>query len=238
MVRSEIDNDKGTAPPKPVRKVWTTGSISATDKDFLEWLGRQPSTFRTRRTVYGMNLYVNQLDVECQMVYERQLKEYKERLHSLEPVDAIPANEPGATNVPEGIGNAPEQILPQPLEQILPQPLEQILLQPMEQILPQSPEHLPPLSQEHPQSPPTEQLLPLHPGTPLLNSPTLLPPRSPTTTDVPAAPVAQSPDQARQEQRVGANLNANRLTMEQALELFELMQARRSFGRRRKGPHG
>ena len=103
MVRSETDNDKGTAPPKPVRKIWTTGSISATDKDFLEWLGRQPSTFRARGTVYGMNLYVNHLNVECQMVYERQLKEYKERLHSSEPVDAVPANEPCETNVPEGI---------------------------------------------------------------------------------------------------------------------------------------
>jgi hypothetical protein len=40
MVRSETDNDKGTAPPKPVRKIWTTGSISASDKDYVEWLGR------------------------------------------------------------------------------------------------------------------------------------------------------------------------------------------------------
>ena len=116
MVRSETDNDKGTAPPKPVRKIWTTGSISASDKDYVEWLGRQPSTFRARGTVYGMNLYVNQLNVECQMVYERQLKEYKERLHSSEPVDAVPANEPCETNVPEGIGNVPEYLLPQPSE--------------------------------------------------------------------------------------------------------------------------
>ena len=83
-----------------------------------------------------MNLYVNQLNVECQMVYERQLKEYKERLHSSEPVGAVPANEPGETNVPEGIDNIPERLLPQPLEQILSQPLEQILPQSMEQSSP------------------------------------------------------------------------------------------------------
>jgi hypothetical protein len=41
-------------------------------------------------------------------------------------------------------------------------------------------------------------------------------------------PTAQTPDQGQGERRTGANLNANRLTMEQALELFELMQARRT----------
>ncbi len=90
----------------------------------------------------------------------------------------------------------------------------------MEQTLPQSPEHLPPRPQEHPQS--------LSQENPLQNSPTLLPSRASTTTAVPAAPVTQSPDQEQGEQRARANLNANRLTMEQALELFELMQARRS----------
>ena len=227
MVRSETGNDKGTAPAKPVRKIWTTGSISASDKDYVEWLGRQPSTFRARGTVYGMNLYVNQLNVESQMVYERQLKEYKERLHSSEPVDAGLSNEPGRANVPEGIGNVPEHRPPLSLEQILAQSQEQIPLQPSEQTLPQSPEHLPP-STEQSLPPSTEQSLPLPPGTPLQNSPTLRPPRFETTTAVPTTPVTQSSDQARVEQRAGANLNANRLTMEQALELFELMQARRS----------
>jgi hypothetical protein len=69
-------------------------------------------------------MYVNQLNVECQMVYERQMKEYKERLHSSEPVYAVPAKGPCETNVPEGIGNVLEQNLPQSLEQNLPQPLE------------------------------------------------------------------------------------------------------------------
>ncbi len=96
--RVRFERDKGTAPPKPVRKMWTTGSIPATDKDFLEWLGRQSSALRARGTVYVMNLYVNQLNVECQTVYELQLKEHKERLHSSEPVDAVPANEPCETN--------------------------------------------------------------------------------------------------------------------------------------------
>ncbi len=152
MVRSETDEDKGTAPPKPVRKMWTTGSIPATDKDFLEWLGRQPSALRARGTVYVMNLDVNQLNVECQMVYERQLKEHKERLHSSEPVDAVQASEPGETNVPEGIDNVPEHLFPQPSEQILSRPLEQILSRPLEQILSQPLEQILPQSVRNPMS--------------------------------------------------------------------------------------
>jgi hypothetical protein len=76
MVRSESDNDKGTAPPKPFRKIWAMGSIPATDKDFLEWQGRQTSTVRAHGAVYTMNLYVQQLNIEGKMVYERQLKEH------------------------------------------------------------------------------------------------------------------------------------------------------------------
>ncbi len=41
MVQSETDNEKGTAPPKPVRRVWTVGSIPNTDEKFLEWCGYQ-----------------------------------------------------------------------------------------------------------------------------------------------------------------------------------------------------
>jgi hypothetical protein len=41
MERSETDIDKGTVPPKPVRKTLAMGSFPVTDKGFLEWHERQ-----------------------------------------------------------------------------------------------------------------------------------------------------------------------------------------------------
>ncbi len=75
MVRSETDNDKGTAPPKPVRRVYKMGSIPNTDENFVEWCGYQT---QKRGALEMMKLYVNQLNVESHMLYERQEKEQKE----------------------------------------------------------------------------------------------------------------------------------------------------------------
>jgi hypothetical protein len=229
MVRSETDNDKGTAPPKPVRKVWTTGSILTTDKDFLEWLGRQPSTVRAPGTVYLMNLYVNQLNIECQMVYERQLKEHKERLHSTRPVDAVPAIEPGGSNVPEGMDSTTQNIVLDTPQNIS-SPNSQNISSPNSQnISSPNPQNISfPGSRNISNLFPQNSLSPSTPGLLSQNSPTLPPPGASSLPAVPAVPVIRSSDQEQVEQSAGAILNANRPTMEQALELFELMQARRS----------
>ncbi len=106
MVRSAIDDNKGTAPPKPVRKIWTMGSIPATDKDFLVWCENQAQSRGTRSRNYGtldaMKLYVQHLNIESKMLYERQLKERKDQPHLTEPVvDAVPTPEPSGTKAPD-----------------------------------------------------------------------------------------------------------------------------------------
>ncbi len=71
MVRSEADNDKGTERPKLTPKVWTLGSIPATDKGFLEWCEYQS---KKRSTLSLMKLYVQQLNLAAKMLHERQQK--------------------------------------------------------------------------------------------------------------------------------------------------------------------
>ncbi len=201
MVRSEPDNDKGTAPPKPVRKVWTTGSISATDRDFLGWLGRQPSTVRAHGTVYVMNLYVNQLNIECQMVYERQLKEHKERLHLTGPVDAVPTIEPGETNAPEGIDSTAQNIfLDTPQNISSPNSRNRSSPIPQNRSSPNSQNISSPGSRNISNLFPQNNLSPSTPGLPFQNCPTLLPPRASSPPAVPAVPVTRSSDHEQGEQ--------------------------------------
>jgi hypothetical protein len=105
MVRSDTDNDKGTAPPKPILKVWTMGSIPATDKDFLGWCEDQTKVLGTRSRNYGtldaMKLYMQHLNLESRELYERQLKERKDQLLLTNPVDAVPTPEPSGTKAPD-----------------------------------------------------------------------------------------------------------------------------------------
>ena len=82
MVRSETDRNKGTAPPKPIRKIWTIGSISADDKGFLEWRKDQSLMSHGCTVLEGMVHYVNQLNFESEERYEREMKEYKALLLS------------------------------------------------------------------------------------------------------------------------------------------------------------
>ncbi len=74
MVRSETDNDKGAPLLKPIRKVWTMGTVPATDKGYIDWLGQQPKSVSKHGTAYCMNLYVQNLNFEGKILYERQLK--------------------------------------------------------------------------------------------------------------------------------------------------------------------
>ena len=91
MVRSHMDDDKGSDSPKLTRKVWTVGSIPATDKDFLEWCEHQT---KKRTTLSMMKLYTQQLNLVAIMLHEQQQKEQKEQLHLAETAEAIPSPEP------------------------------------------------------------------------------------------------------------------------------------------------
>jgi hypothetical protein len=205
MVRSATDDDKGTAPPKPVRKIWTMGSFPATDKDFLEWCENQAQFRGTRSRSYGtldaMKLYVQHRNIESKMLYERQLKERKDQIHLAEPVDAVLTSKPGVTKAPDDTDDTTMNILN---PQIISFPNSQNILSPDSQNISQSPEHSAPLILE-----PPSQI------SPTLPPPTLLPPTVPRA-------------EQQREQRTGVDPNSNRLTMEEALELFALMQARRT----------
>ena len=189
MVRSETD-DKGTAPlpSKPIHRVVTVGSIPNSDVKFLEWCGYQT---KKQSTLEMMKLYVNQLNVESQVLYERQVKEQKEQITSAtiaDDNDSVSLNEPLETAAPSEANEAP---MNNPNSQNIPIP---------------SPQNIPPLP------------VPDHPS----QNSSHLPPLSlsPST--------ASRSEQVLEEQRAEQNLNANNLTMSQALELFELLQSRRA----------
>jgi hypothetical protein len=117
MVRSHTDDDKISDPPKLTRKVWTVGSIPATDKGFLEWCGLQT---KKGTTVAMMNLYVQQLNIESIMLHERQQKKQKEQLHLAGIAEAIPASDPAETFSAAGTVGTPLNI---PNPQIIPSPI-------------------------------------------------------------------------------------------------------------------
>ena len=119
MVRSHTDDDKGTDPPKLTRKVWTVGSIPATDKGFLEWCGLQ---IKKGTTVAMMNLYVQQVNIESIMLHERQQKEQKEQLHLADTAEAIPASDPAETFTAAGTVATPLNI-PNPQISSFPPPI-------------------------------------------------------------------------------------------------------------------
>ncbi len=122
MVRSETDNDEGTAPPKPVRRMYTVRSIPNTDENFLEWCGYQT---QKRGALKMMKLYVNQLNVAAHMLYERQHMLYerqkKERkeliIEAANATDEAPATELLETSM----NNPNPQIIPSPNAQNTPE---------------------------------------------------------------------------------------------------------------------
>jgi hypothetical protein len=193
MVRSKTDNEKGTEPPKLTHKVWTVGSIPATDKDFLEWCKLQ---IKKRSTVTMMNLYVQQLNIENEVLHERQKKAQKEQVHSAETAEVIPAYDPAETFTASGTDGTPLNILD---PQIIPSPTSLNISNP---------------SPQNNISPPNLEL------------PSQISPNLPPSDLLPLA--AARTDQEQEQQRSEQNLNANNLTMSQALELFELLQSRRA----------
>jgi hypothetical protein len=127
MVRSHTDDDKGTEPSKLTPKVWTVGSIPATDKDFLEWCKLQTNK---RSTVAMMKLYVQQLNIGSEVLHERQKKAQKEQVRSAETAEVIPASDPAETSTASGTDGTPLNILnpqltPSPTSLNIPNPSPQ-----------------------------------------------------------------------------------------------------------------
>jgi hypothetical protein len=177
MVRSHTDDDKGTDPPKLTHKVWTVGSIPATDKGFLEWCRLQT---KKGATVAMMNLYVHQLNIESIMLHERQQKEQKEQLHLADTAEAISASDSAETFTAAGTDGNPLNI---PNPQNIPSP--------------------------------NPQNISSHDN---LNIPDLQPQEHSTHPVEPTTSLPPTPSRTGPEQRENQNLNANNLTMNQALD--------------------
>ena len=145
-----------------------------------------------------MKLYVQQLNIESIMLHERQKKEQKEQLHLADTAEAILSSEPAET-LTASIADDISLNIPTPNPQNIPSPTSLNISNPRPQSN-TSPPNLELPSQISPNLPPSD----------------LLPPAAART------------DQEQGQQRSEQNLNANNLTMSQALELFELLQSRRA----------
>jgi hypothetical protein len=148
----------------------------------------------------GMVLYVNQLNYESNERYEREMKEYKALLLSAETNDSD--GDPDQTTEPAKV-----KALDGTKGTTMNIPIPQNISPPNTQNIPES------QSQEQ-STPPILEL-------PSQNSPSLPPPSL-------LPPTAARAEQMPEEQRTIYNLNANNLTLNEALELFELLQSRRA----------
>jgi hypothetical protein len=149
-------------------------------------------------------LYVQHLNLESKSkeLYERQLKERRDYLHVTKPEDAVATPEPNETKAPDGTDGI---TLNNHTPQNISTPTPQITPTPQNITTPSSQKISPP---------------------PILDPPSQISSTLPLLASLP--PTVPRTDQEQGEQRTGADLNVNRLTMDQALELFELLQARRA----------
>ena len=106
------------------------GTVSATDKGFIDWLAQQPKSVSKNGTNYCMNLYVQNLNFEDKIIYDRQLKEYNDKLLAMEGSEPTPSaehievitaeiNEDHNMNIPNSlnISSPSAQNTPQPQSQ-------------------------------------------------------------------------------------------------------------------------
>jgi hypothetical protein len=238
MVKSATDDETGTAPGvRPTRKPLPTkvivmGSIPIADNDFLAWQSVHCPRLGTRD---AMLMYVRYLNGEDKIRFEQEMEQWKTYMrsrlppHQREHLEGLMANkdllsasvtELKAVNeiLRHQIILATEDIaehkaLNETLSQTIiltPQNTPQNILS--LQVVPNSQNIPPPLEQSSPQIRPAP--LPLE-QSPSLN---ITQPVSEQMTGPPGTHRSPSPE----------TLNANNLTMQQALDLFELLQARKS----------
>jgi hypothetical protein len=193
MIRSATDDDKGTAPPKPICKLWVMRNIPATDQDFLEWHEDHPFLSHGLGVREAMMTYVQHLNLMSKELYERQMKEHKTYLHSAESENA------------EETPEQPKET--EPAEMKAPDDTTQIIIS--SQTIPNSQNILSPQIIPNPQN---------------ISSPPGLEQSHPSSqSSLTLPPVEPRADQEQAEQRMGTDINANRLTMIEALELFEIL---------------
>ena len=70
------------------------GTVPSTDKGFIDWVAQQPKDVSKHGTAYCMNLYVQNLNFEERILYDRQLKEYNDKLLSMEGAEPTQSAEP------------------------------------------------------------------------------------------------------------------------------------------------
>jgi hypothetical protein len=210
-----VDNTRTVHPLKPVRsKIIAVGSIPSSDSDFLAWQGVHCPRLGTRD---AMLLYVKDLNGQNKIRFEQEMEQWKTYMRSKLPPhqrkhledlmanrDALQASVTELKAVSETLGQA---IV------LTPQNTTQNILS--LQVVP-NPQNIPPPEQSSPQN---------HSAPPSLEQPLSLnipPPSGEQMTDPPVA---------EQQYVLGSSpeiIDANKLTMQQALDLFELLQARKS----------
>jgi hypothetical protein len=200
MVQSATDDETGTAHPKPApSKFIILGSISAKDEDFLAWQGVHCPRSGTQD---AMLKYVRFQKSQDKIRYEREMEQWKTYMRSrLSPGQKKELDDLRARNDELDATIAEQKAFYEARNQ-------DIALSPQN-----NPQNIPPPSEQsspqiHSAPPPLEQPL-------SLNIPQ---PNGEQMTDPPGAHRSASPE----------TVDANKLTMQQALELFELLQARKS----------
>ncbi len=162
----------------------------------------------------GMVHYVNQLNFESGERYELEMKDYRALLLSADPKDTDEDRdqtaEPAKIKASDGTNGTTMNILN---TQNIPTPNPQNILP----LLPQN------ISNPHPQN---IQAVGWIPAPLNIEPPPQISPSQSSSTLSP--PTATRTEQEQEDQSTIQNLNANNLTMNQALELFELLQSRRA----------
>jgi hypothetical protein len=204
MVKSATDDETGTAPGvRPTRKplpskVIVMGSIPTADIDFLAWQSAHCPRFGTRD---AMLMYVRYLNGEDRIRFEQEMEQWKTYMRSrLSPEQRKELEGLKARNDELDAAISEHKALYEARNEVIalsPQNNSQNVPPPLEQSSPQI----------HSAPPPLEQ-------PPSLNIPQ---PIDEQMTDPPRTQRSPSPE----------TVDANKLTMQQALELFELLQARK-----------
>jgi hypothetical protein len=217
MVKSATDDENGTAPDlRPTRKpelgkIIVMGSIPITDTDFLAWREQHCPRLAKRD---AMLLHVRDLNGQNKIRFEQEMEQWenymrsrlspgqKEELETLKMRnDDLNASVSKLKAFSETCG---QTIVPTP--QNTPQNILSL------QVVP-NPQNIPPLPE---QSSPQNQSAPP-------------PPEQPLSLNIPLPGGEQMADPLSAERASSTEIiDANKLTMQQALELFELLQARKS----------
>ena len=210
MVKSATDDNTRTVPLKPLPfKIIGMGSISVTDNDFLAWRDEHRPGLGSRD---AMVEYVRHINGQNKDLFDEQMEQWKMYMRSRLPPHQRKELEGLRENVNElkASVSAQKDVLKELGQTIIltPQNTTQNILS--LQIIPNSQN----ISSLPEQSPPQSNSS--HPSLEQSPSQNIPPPSDEQMTDSARTERAASP----------VVIDANNLTMQQALDLFELLQAR------------